>query len=415
MKKTIKHKHKHKSKSKYNTRNKKTTKNKKRNNTHKNVLLGGKVIGSGGFGCVFDPPLKCINSKSTHHAQNNIVSKIMMLKYAKSEYEVIKSFEQYLKYIPNYKTYFAIGDITICQPDEIPKKQLTNFSKCTALTKKNITSSNINKHLNKLKILNMTNYGNAINTLYDNHISLSELEIINSSLIKLYTHGIINMNKKHIYHADIKAANILIDKKHTSRLIDWGLSYRWKENMLFPEKAKRRPFQFNTPFSSILFNEMFITKLDKLHTIHSTPTYDHYHEFIIDYVEEYINKGGGGHISSMNNIYKQIFNQSYKKSLPKTLSKYPYACNVILPYLTNIMVKFVKNKSFMTDMFFKYVYLKNIDAWGFLSTYFTILDYTTNQTVIYNIQQLIDYMVKSSTEPMSSDKIIKMLKKLTTK
>ena len=52
-------------------------------------VKGGKIIGSGGYGCVFRPPLKC---KGKHRTKKRMVSKLMTVKHAKSEYEEILKF-----------------------------------------------------------------------------------------------------------------------------------------------------------------------------------------------------------------------------------------------------------------------------------------------------------------------------------
>ena len=72
------------------------------------------------------------------------------------------------------------------------------------------------------------------------------------------------MNELHVYHGDIKDSNVLISKKNNTiiaRLIDWGLSVHYSvtnNNNTFPKTLYRRPFQYNAPFSNILFNKEFI-------------------------------------------------------------------------------------------------------------------------------------------------------------
>ena len=66
------------------------------------------------------------------------------------------------------------------------------------------------------------------------------------------------MNKLNVYHCDIKDTNVVVKKETNlkTRLIDWGLSFVHNKNKIgIPNKLYRRPFQFNVPFSSILFNK----------------------------------------------------------------------------------------------------------------------------------------------------------------
>ena len=68
-------------------------------NTRKNNK-GGKVLASGGYGCVFTPALKCEGSKKR---DINKVSKLMTDKHATQEYEEIISIKEKLDTIKNYK------------------------------------------------------------------------------------------------------------------------------------------------------------------------------------------------------------------------------------------------------------------------------------------------------------------------
>ena len=54
---------------------------------------GGKIIGAGGYGCVFRPPLKC---KGKPRTKKRMVSKLMTVKHAKNEYEEIVKFKKIL-------------------------------------------------------------------------------------------------------------------------------------------------------------------------------------------------------------------------------------------------------------------------------------------------------------------------------
>ena len=96
------------------------------------MKIGGKVVGSGGFGCVFRPALKCKGKKRT---VKKMISKLMSEKHAISEYKEIQTFKKLLQTIPNYTRYFLLNDITICKPDTLTNDDLQNFnSKCGALS-----------------------------------------------------------------------------------------------------------------------------------------------------------------------------------------------------------------------------------------------------------------------------------------
>ena len=56
---------------------------------------GGKVIASGGFGCIFYPSLKCDKQDLR---DNNKISKLMTTKHAEDEYKQIISDELHSEY-----------------------------------------------------------------------------------------------------------------------------------------------------------------------------------------------------------------------------------------------------------------------------------------------------------------------------
>jgi hypothetical protein len=118
---------------------------------------GGKVIASGGYGCVFNPALKCVGSSKR---ETNKISKLMTEKHATQEYEEINKIKNKLDSIPNYKDYFLIYDAILCKPSKLTTSDLSAFNdKCTALPKDNITKTNINSKLDDVLALNIPNGG----------------------------------------------------------------------------------------------------------------------------------------------------------------------------------------------------------------------------------------------------------------
>jgi hypothetical protein len=86
-----------------------------------NIQKGGKVIASGGFGCIFEPALKCVNGPSTGE-----LTKLMTKKHAEDEYNQIQDFKKILENIPNYSEYFLIDGFSICQPKQLTNNDLKN-------------------------------------------------------------------------------------------------------------------------------------------------------------------------------------------------------------------------------------------------------------------------------------------------
>jgi RIO-like serine/threonine protein kinase len=97
--------------------------------------------------------------------------------------------------------------------------------KCSALTKKNISSKNINSYLDEILAINMPYGGIDASKFIKNRIyDRNSMVIFNKKMIDLLVNAIIPMNKRGIYHGDLKSYNILTNienKKLVLRIIDW--------------------------------------------------------------------------------------------------------------------------------------------------------------------------------------------------
>jgi len=245
----------HKNKHKTLIKNKKTSRK----------LTGGRVIASGGYGCVFKPALKC-QGKPRDPSQ---ITKLMTIKHTDQEYAEIVKFKDVLSTIPNCGNYFLLEDITFCKPDKLNAEDLADYEKkCTALKKDDITHENINSKLDKVLALNMPNGGVDIGDYFETHKADEDIVQLNDALLDLLQNGIIPMNQLRVYHCDVKESNILVQAQATdeaqlqtlkTRLIDWGLSaeYTPEKGERIPKTLYHRPFQYNVPFSIVLFNTTF--------------------------------------------------------------------------------------------------------------------------------------------------------------
>ena len=371
--------------------------------------MGGKVIASGGYGCIFNPALKCKTQKNSLRGQ---ITKLMKTKYAQKEYDDVIRFRTILSDIPNYENYFLVDDFTLCEPKPLSQDDLKKYDKkCKALKKIDITSNNINQSLGKILALNMPNGGINVGNFIDKQSGSQSIINLNNSLIDLLLKGIVPMNGLHIYHCDVKASNVLVDNKNSNsnsnsnnnsnnllitRLIDWGLSTTYNNESFIPKILCRRPFQYNVPFSIVLFNKVFIDEYNNFLTKNGTkPTVPQIREFVVHHISRWINIRGSGHLKTMKK-------QTDKLGLPKN--------NYIIEYLTKILDTYTYSNKFHLYEYFTKVFIKNIDIWGFTMIYMPLVDKKGLQKHLTSI--FSRFLFENPTEQIDFQKLSYELKKI---
>ena len=345
---------------------------------------GGKVIASGGYGCVFNPALKC---EGTSKRESNKITKLMTDKHATQEYEEINSIKQKLDSIPDYEDYFLIYDATLCRPAKLTTADLASFSdKCTALPKDNITKKNINTKLSEVMSLNLPNGGLPVDDYIYSDGSYEKIYNVHIYLVKLLKNGIIPMNDKNIYHSDIKDSNVLIDKSGKARLIDWGLTvdYIPDKTTQFPKNWRNRPLQFNVPFSVVIFTDSFYEKYSNYLKDGGKVEEENLRPFVINYLNFWMKERGAGHYKFINEImymlYSHVFTSVSEKNRPVMIET-----EITIPMITNYIIdvlvhytKFKENGSLNLREYLNEVYVKIVDIWGFINIYFPLLELLFN-------------------------------------
>lgn len=394
-------------------------------------IIGGKVIDSGGFGCVFSPSLKC---KGDAQNDKNKISKLMTEKHALDEYNEISKIKKNISEIPNYADYFLLNDFVLCNVEKLTKDDLTNYDKkCSALKKDDITEKNINENLDKLLSLTMPYGGISVDkylyqsTIYENIIKL------NDSLMNLLKYAILPMNNINIYHCDIKDNNILVNiekNKMYTRLIDWGLSTKYipHSNQTLPKTWRNRPLQFNVPFSVILFTDFFYNKYSEYLENGGEIDYISLKPFIVEYIYLWMNERGKGHYKTINNImYMLFFNdlKNTKESDRVKVIESDYTIPYISNYIIEILVRFTKKNSDNILNLRKYIddiYIQIVDVYGLLITYLPIIEilHENNETLNNNEKKLfnhlknlfIEYLYKPNINGFNTDNILDELKEI---
>ena len=267
-----------------------------------------------------------------------------------------------------------------------------------------ITAENVNEELGKLRALNLPDGGFNLNVYYANMKKKEDFKFINNELSEMLTEAIIPMNDLGVYHADIKEGNILFNM-NTQRigLIDWGLSFYLKsERAHIPKIIKNKPFQYNIPFSVILFNKTFdkyyssFLKKHKKYQVTPEETI----KFVEKYVELWIEKRGKGHLDVIEEIWKIVADDEETDVLR----------TFIIPYLSDILVKYTSGNKFQKDQYFHEIFLRNLDVWGLLMSYSTVLEDNRFNLKSAISDLYIDYLFNTSSEPIDISSLKERLK-----
>jgi len=192
-------------------------------------MEGGKLIGQGTYGCIFDPPLLCKKKQFT----KGDIGKLTLtedLEREKNAYKILKSIEE-------ENQYFILPDAS-CSPRIIDNQVEPDINKCKFLDRvepsklKQIAMDFGGKDLGKLNIRSKDTI--PFFTLMRRLLEAGSLMVL---------HGFV--------HYDIHAGNIVVNKQNIPRLIDWGQSFskdeislesisdRWK--VLTPEYSAEPP------------------------------------------------------------------------------------------------------------------------------------------------------------------------------
>jgi serine/threonine protein kinase len=398
---------------------------KTKHNKSRRRFRAGEVIASGGFGCVFRPALKCIDGQR----ESGKISKLMTKRHAYEEFDEIENNRVLLSKIPNYADYFLVDGFSICEPDKLTTEDLENYDdKCSTLQKDEISVTDINNHLHELAALNMPDGGIDIGDYMNQIQSDNDLVVLNDSLIDLLVNGIIPMNNSNIYHCDIKDSNVLAKKemgKLYTRLIDWGLSAQYKKGDKIPSSMYRRPFQYNCPFSSILFSDTFDKLYGQFLEQNPEPAEYQLRSFVINYIFKWNEIRGSGHLGVINSIMKELnYNEltEVEGKVKNHMIEYEFTYYYIVKYLTHILKKYTNNGKIDLDDYFNNVYLKNIDVWGFVMIYTSLLDKLADNYKVLTDEQMkifeklkfifIHFLFNNATKPIPVPSLVESLKSL---
>lgn len=357
------------------------------------TMKGGGVIGSGSYGCVFKPPLKCKTTLKNKRGENNkktkknIISKLLIDNEGIEEFNIDKLVINRIKQLDNYKgisKYFLVAD-SLCVPEKLKKKDKRELiSVCDNMVSKEY----LENKLNNLLILNMKYGGKTIDkhiilNAYSKEICIAQFinNLINL-LIDLIEKGISNMHKVNLYHTDIKSLNLLLAKnKNYISIIDWGLSV---SELPKCGDSVYSGIHFNRPYESLLFN----IANNKIIINRELEIY----EIINNYLDK-INK------TTIINDITLIFGDNENN------------ISVLKNYLLSMLDKVMVVNKFNREKFIKEFYVKQ-DYWGLMTVLMDLYKYFNlrNSTYENNFREIFKYMTGNLR--INKSMLISLLKKL---
>ena len=404
----------------------------------------GAAIAAGGFGCVFRPPIHCTSYGPSVPYDEDGVSKLMLERHAKVEMAEIRRVLPYVKKIPNAERYFILDDITTCVPGTLSTHDKKEYDeKCRTLTDKGYTRDNINLKRGDLRLINIPYGGQDIDKFWNEwkHSKKSKATLnkefarTNIALVDLLLHAIRPLNTKGYVHMDLKGQNIL-RREHNGevevRIIDWGLSGAVPAKGI-PTNSKDRVIQYNVPFSNTLFatrdwpqrlkkdvtglaasaklSDPQVGRLEAMKIV----AYQQYHDIRVSY--------GHGHLEYLQHLFKRLFSNA--AAVPHTENwdnNYFSPTTAIINYNAAVLDKYVDSKgSFDSNRYFREVFSKNVDVWGFLMAYLPIIDTSTHpwksgslDNAIVRILCEYCFSTKYATRPIPIDKVAQELLTLNT-
>ena len=218
-------------------------------------MKGGKVVASGGIGCVFDPALLC---EGQNDRQEGYVTKLMTETDRNAEWEALSAVKPILEEINDSSNYFIAVETNLCNKPEFDQNDKEEYNeKCQTLAR---GDQHLPITIDTLQYYSSSNYIAGINYPYGGINILQYLQAngltyeLNQALIKTLENGIIPMNKSGLIHQDLKAVNMVYDTTNV-RVIDWDHSGIIKSNNIPKNTTILATLQYQLPMSCILFEE----------------------------------------------------------------------------------------------------------------------------------------------------------------
>ena len=169
-------------------------------------MLGGRILGQGTYGCIFQPVLKCRSKKGKKGQDSSMVGKITSKGDAENEIKIANM----LNNLPDYSKYVIISTGEICIPKK--KQEEKDINQCKFSSQVPIQESRqiiMPWGGYPLSRINLDPYVFNFYKFMEEILACGTFLVLND-----------------ICHFDIYGQNMLFDSKNTPKLIDFGFSFQ---------------------------------------------------------------------------------------------------------------------------------------------------------------------------------------------
>lgn len=181
--------------------------------------IGGNLLGSGGYGCVFRPNIRCDTGKYSSE-NHKYISKVVSSKDIEEEYNNVDNLN--LKKIDPYQRLIVYPIEDCGQPDNI---SIDDYDQC-----KDDTHGNIDVEDGEYRNLIQRYYGDTLDTIRKRK-KVNNIEDSITLYMDLFK-AVLLLNVNSLCHRDLKESNIVIDDKGKLRIIDLSLLQSTKKPFL---------------------------------------------------------------------------------------------------------------------------------------------------------------------------------------
>lgn len=184
---------------------------------------GGKLLGSGGYGCIFQPPLIC-KGGPRGPPQAGRLGKFTEKEDAEMEISVAK----YFKSVPNVANYLLLPHIeTYCEPAPYEQQKEPGIDICEKKNRDDGRQVDFKANWMKYRQFEMDYGGRPISSVFPRDKAMSQIpagfdfSVFVRQLLEIGAFLALNG----LVHNDLHSGNILLNDAFKPRLIDYGRAY----------------------------------------------------------------------------------------------------------------------------------------------------------------------------------------------